>query len=191
MKRKCLVGWFAMIACCFSLMACGAAQSTDTASGDSVSADSSSESGDSTDDTATLTDAQGNEIALTETEDYGIGGTYVCAADSSVWSFGGDHLAVAYNDEDGNLGSYICELTFYQTEADENGDVHLCVVIYNQNTDETSYWYVTNIVDDDKTNIGLQLQMPGDSDNYVQLLTQDYMDSQSTNTESSDSDSQE
>ncbi len=167
MKR--FVAWMLLGALCLSLVACGTSSDTSTESADAQT----TESGDST----TLTTASGDQIQVTATEDYAIGGTYVCAADYSVWSFGGDILGVGYADEDGNLGSYVCQLAFYLTEEDADGNIYLVVEINNAQTEDTTYWYVTNIVNDDGDVIELKLTQPGDEDTFVILYTDDYYES--------------
>ena len=172
MKR--FISWVLVGACCISLAACGSDTTATTESSD-ASTEASAEATESAD--ATMTDAEGNEIALTESDDYAIAGTYICSADGSVWAFGGEQqsLGVAYlNEEDGDLGCYICGLTFYTTEEDEDGNIYLVLQVENETSGDQSYWYVTNLIDDDEEVIGLRLAKPDDEDTYVTLYTEEY-----------------
>ena len=165
MKRKKLY-IIKMLILCVMLSACG------TAGAEASESSDAEESADA----ATLTLSDGTEISLTKTDSYAIAGTYVCASDGSIWTFGGDDLAVAYYDEeDGSLSSDVCELTFYMTQANDDGESYLCLDVYNKLSEVSTYWYITNLVDDDENVIGLLLQQPGDeTEVYVQLWTDEY-----------------
>ncbi len=159
-----------MVSMTFSLAACGGGDSDTGAAKESSDAAESSDAGD---EPITLKDASGDLIEVEKSDDYGIGGTYVCAADRSVWSFGGDILGVGYIEDD-ELGSYVCNLEFYTTKADDDGNSYLVVSIENMQTGDTSVWYVTNLVDDDDEVIAINLTQPGDEDTYIRLYTDDY-----------------
>ena len=113
---------------------------------------------------------------MNQSTDYAITGTYICAADDSVWAFGGDILAVAFNDEEAALDCYVCKLGFYQTVAENDEDSQLCVVIYNATGEEISYWYLSNLVDEEGTYIGLYLSLPGDDSSFIQLIEESVYD---------------
>ncbi|MCR4842205.1 MAG: hypothetical protein K5840_02960 [Eubacterium sp.] len=154
----------------FGLAACGSTESSDTSS------DASSDA-----ETVTMTDASGNAVEITSTEEFGISGNYVCGSDGSKWVFDSDTsvLAVAYEDEStGEVGCYLCNLKMYATAADEDGNQRLVVLINNLSTGDSSYWYVTNLVNEDEDGeqeiIGIELVKPGDEETILYLLTEEY-----------------
>lgn len=108
-------------------------------------------------------------IALDE-GDGSIYGKYLCESDGSVWAFGGNILAVAFDDENGEESAYICNLEFYQTaEPDEEGNYSLCVNIINVLENTSSCWYAGNIVDDEENIVGVMLINPSNEEETITL----------------------
>lgn len=159
--------------CCSSLAACGGEE--EISNTNSISSSAETESSDTAQESSladieTLTDANGDTIRLTQTTEYQINGYYLCSGDGSAWSFYSDLLSVAYQEDDGKtLGSSICELGFFEASEDADGDKHLCMVIHNLLSDESSFWYVMNVQDDEGNLTGLELMLPGDPDSYILL----------------------
>ena len=145
-------------------------------------------------DLESLTDANGDEIALTSTEEYEISGNYSCNADNSAWAFCDGVLAVGYEDDDGTPYASVCEYAFYIASEDANGDQHVVIAIHNLLYDTTTLWYVMNMIDEDENALGVELVTPGDDDIYIVLYTadtEDDSDSDSEDSDSEDSDSEE
>lgn len=123
-------------------------------------------------ETVQMTIGDDETISLIELDegDGTIYGKYLCESDGSVWAFGGDILAVAFDDENGDESAYICNLEFYQTvEADEEGNYSLCVNIINVLENSSSCWYAGNIVDDDENVVGVVLINPSNEDETITL----------------------
>lgn len=171
---KKFVGLLLAALCCSSLAACSSEDNISDTNGSSTLTEAeNTETSRQTSlaDIETLTDANGDTIDLIKTDDYQINGYYLCSGDGSAWSFYGDLLSLAYQEEDGEtLGSSICELGFFEASADADGNRHLCMVIHNLLSDESSFWYVMNVQDDEGNLTGLELMLPGDPDTYI-LLT--------------------
>lgn len=121
-------------------------------------------------DVKTLTDANGDTIGLERTDEYQISGAYQCSGDGSAWTFYGDMLSIAYKAEDGTIGSYLCEIGFFEASADADGDSHLCIGVHNLINGESSFWYVMNVQDQGENTTGLELVLPGEPDTFI-LLT--------------------
>lgn len=142
---------------------------------------------DSGDDTLVLTLEDDKEVTLTAltSDDVGIYGYYTCEADGSEWAFGGKNVAVAYPDKDGNSSVYVCSIDFYQTDPDEDDSYYLCAVLNNTLEDTSTCWYVMNALDDDGNAVGLVLQDPGNSEQYIALTLNDDSSDNSSNTDNS------
>ena len=162
---------------CFAgtcLFGCGSSDS-DADSSDEEEEEADEDDGDDEDETeiVEMTLEDGSTVDLIELEegDGTIYGEYICESDDSVWAFGGDTLAVAYEDDDGEMRAYICSLTFYQTaEADEDGNYDLCINLTNILENTSSCWYAANLVDEDENTVGVALIDPSDEDSYISLL---------------------
>lgn len=144
---------------------------TEDASESDDTADTSGEDADDSEEEMVLELEDGSQITLTalDSDTIGVYGYYTCAADGSEWAFGGNNLAVAYPDEEDGMNVYVCSLDFYQTEPDEEGTYYLCAVLNNTLDDVSTCWYVMNAVDDDGNTVGLLLQDPGNSEQYIAL----------------------
>ena len=176
--------------------------SEDTDSDDTDSEDEDSEDTDSEEEETeeveqvvmTLTD--GTEIELTELEEgyVSIYGEYYCQNDGSYWVFADTILSVSYIDDDSAAKGYICELTFYSTEEDEDGNVYLTAVCTNPLTETSTCWYVTNLYDENAEEvIGIAFVNPSDMDEYIALVLQEDEDEEedSEDTDSEDTDSED
>lgn len=130
-------------------------------------------------DVKTLTDANGDTIELERTDEYQISGAYQCSGDGSAWTFYGDMLSIAYKEDD-VLGSYLCEIGFFEASADADGDSHLCVGVHNLITGESSFWYVMNVQDEEENTTGLELMLPGDPDTFILLTPKDISEESQT-----------
>lgn len=142
-------------------------------------------------DLETLTDANGDEITLTSTDDYVIAGNYICYADNSAWAFYDSVLAVGYEDEDGTPVSSVCEVGFYIGSEDADGDQHIVLAIHNLLADTTTLWYVYNMIDEDENVLGIELVTPGADDIYIVLYTADSDDEDSDDEDSEDTSSED
>ena len=128
-------------------------------------------------DVSSFKDAEGKDVAVVPAEEYTIGGQYICPTDKSVWTFLAEQkiLSVAYLDENtGSLGNYLCSIDMYATDEESGDEARLVMQVTNLNTGDVSFWYVTNFVDEDGTVVGVELIEPGNEDQTVGLLTQDY-----------------
>ena len=164
---------------CLSMAACGSSSGNSGTSSDgsakteTASDSSTTESG----DVSSFKDAEGKDVAVVPAEEYTIGGQYICPTDKSVWTFLAEQkiLSVAYLDENtGSLGNYLCSIDMYATDEESGDEARLVMQVTNLNTGDVSFWYVTNFVDEDGTVVGVELIEPGNEDQTVGLLTQDY-----------------
>ena len=202
----------------FSLAACSSSDtSSDTSAADETEEDADSEEEDSEDadseeedseeeeteevEQVVMTLTDGTEIELTELEEgyVSIYGEYYCQNDGSYWVFADTILSVSYIDDESAAKGYICELTFYSTEEDEDGNVYLTAVCTNPLTETSTCWYVTNLYDENAEEvIGIAFVNPSDTDEYIALVLQeeeeeeeDSEEEDSEDTESEDTDSED
>lgn len=174
---KKLLSILLLAACCVSVTSCGSREaelSKDQSSSLSVTdnkKESDGSDGTSLADIETLTDANGDTIHLTLTDEYQINGYYICSGDHSAWTFYDDLLSIASIPEDADTPECsLFELGFFEASEDAQGDKHLCIAVHNPLSDESSFWYVMNIQDEDGSFSGLELMLPGDPDSYIILL---------------------
>ena len=160
----CLLGTF--------LFGCGSSSESSSSSDDAQEDDDDSDDAETV--TMTLSDGSTVDLIALDEGDGSIYGEYLCESDGSVWAFGGDTLAVAYVDDDGDQRAYICQLDFYQTaEADEDGNYELCINLTNILESTSSAWYAANLADEDGNIVGVALIDPSDEDSYISLLLMD------------------
>lgn len=153
------------------LLGCGSASGDVSSSSDDTSGTSDTDTDESETIQMVLDDETTVDLIELETGEGSIYGEYYCSSDDSVWSFGGDILGIAFDEDDGTQRCYICYLTFYQTaEPEDDGTYQLCLGITNILEGVTSYWYAGNIVDDDENVIGVALIDPSDTSSYISLV---------------------
>ena len=166
----------------FSLAACSSGDTSSDTSADTEAAEEEEDTSDEEEEEeeeaeqVVMTLNDGTEIVLTELEEgyVTIYGEYYCQNDGSYWVFADTILSVSYIDDDSAAKGYICELTFYSTEEDEDGNVYLTAVCTNPLTETSTCWYVTNLYDEEGEEvIGIAFVNPSDLDEYIALVLQE------------------
>ncbi len=177
MKQK-IVKLLSLGLCCglvFGLTACGSTAVESSSSEDASAAEETTaeESTDAELEDYYLTLSDGTQIVLTalSADAASITGYYTCQNDGSYWVFDGDSMAVAYENEDGDIEAYICSMQYYSTPIDEDETAnYLCVIFTNTLEGTQSCWYVLEAQDDDGNTAGMVLQDPSDAETVIGLI---------------------
>ncbi len=178
MKQK-LVKLMALTLCLglgLSMVACSSGSSDSDAGSTAEAEEAAEETTEEADEEEELQDyylelTDGTQIELTALESGAvtITGYYTCQNDGSQWVFDGSNLAMAYEDEDGEIAVYLCTMDFYSTPADDDS-LYLCVILTNTLEETQTCWYVLQAVDEDGEFAGMVLQDPGDEETQIGLI---------------------